>query len=81
MSVNLGSIDTLWIFHNLALNLTIEKRMLAHRKILMLLYWGIIRHQQGYKKFPSTILVLEKCMTVVLQLSTHVSQPPLLKIS
>jgi hypothetical protein len=48
---------------------------------LMPSYWEIMRHQQGYKKFPLTILVSEKCMTIVLQLSTHVSQPSLLRIS
>jgi hypothetical protein len=36
---------------------------------------GIMRHQRGYKKFSSTILILEKYMTIVPQLSTHVSQP------
>jgi hypothetical protein len=35
---------------------------------------------KGYKRFPSTILVLEKCMIVVLQLLTHASQPSLLKM-
>jgi hypothetical protein len=48
---------------------------------LVISYWGIMIHQQGYKRFPSTILVLEKYMIVVLQLSTHASQPSLMKIS
>jgi hypothetical protein len=48
---------------------------------LMISYWGIMRHQQGYKRFPSTILVSEKYMIIVLQLTIHVSQPSLLKIS
>jgi hypothetical protein len=40
-----------------------------------------MRHEMRYKRFPSSILVLKKCMIVVLQLSTHASQPPLLKMS
>jgi hypothetical protein len=32
---------------------------------------------RGYKRFSSTILVSEKYMIVVLQLSTHISQPSL----
>jgi hypothetical protein len=78
---HLGSIDTLWIFHNLALKRAIEMRMLAHQKTLMPSYWGIMRHQRGYKKFSSSMLVSEKCMIVVLQLSTHVSQSSLMRIS
>jgi hypothetical protein len=74
-------IDILWIFYNLALKRAIEMRVLAHRKTMMLSYWEIMRHQQVYKKFSSTILVPEKYMIVVLQLSTHVSQPSLLRIS
>jgi hypothetical protein len=35
----------------------------------------------GIQKNPLTILVSRKCMTIVLQLSTHVSQPSLLRIS
>jgi hypothetical protein len=69
------------IFHNLALKRDIGTRMLECQKSLMISYWGIMRHQPGYKKFPSTILVLEKCMIVVPQLSTYASQPSLLKIS
>jgi hypothetical protein len=53
----------------------------AHQKTLMILYWEILRHQMGHKRFPSTILVPEKCMIIVLQLSTHDSQPSLLKMS
>jgi hypothetical protein len=55
--------------------------MLAHRKTLMISYWAIMRHQKGYMRFPSTILVPEKCMIAVLQLSTHASQPSLMKMS
>jgi hypothetical protein len=37
---DLWLIDTLWTFHNLALKHAIETRMLAHRKTLMISYWG-----------------------------------------
>jgi hypothetical protein len=59
----------------------LETRMLACQKILMISYWGIMRHQQGYKRFSSTILVPEKYIIIILQLSTHGSQPSLLKNS
>jgi hypothetical protein len=78
MWVNLWLIDTLWIFYNLALKCAIETRMIARRKTLMISYWGIMRHQRGYKRFSSTILVPEKYMIIVLQLSTHTSRPSLL---
>jgi hypothetical protein len=48
---------------------------------MMISNWEIMRQKWVYKRFSSTILVPEKCMIVVLQLSTHTSQPSLLKIS
>jgi hypothetical protein len=61
MWVNLWLIDTLWILYNLALKSTIEMRMLACRKTLMISYREFMRHQWAYKRFLSTILVSEKC--------------------
>jgi hypothetical protein len=48
---------------------------------MMISNWEIMRQKWVYKRFSSTILVPEKCMIVVLQLSTHTSEPSLLKIS
>jgi hypothetical protein len=66
--------------YSLVLKHAIQMR-LEHRKFPTTSYCEIMRRRSKYKKFPLTILVLEKYMVVVLVLQTYASQLSLPKNS